>query len=73
MAEKLLTVRKDPYDDMIFHLYVNHSKNYPDLHCASMHNDTLISLVPEKYIEELRDLKCGEEWDTKIRFVLFGG
>lgn len=70
MADKLLTVRKDPYDDMIFHLYVNHSKDYPQLHCASIHNDALISLIPIHRIEELTKLNLGEEWFRKIRFVL---
>ena len=69
MADKLLTVRKDLYDDMIFHLYVNHSKDYPQLHCASIHNDALISLIPIHLIEELASLNFGEEWIRKIRLI----
>jgi len=71
MAEKLITIRKDPYDDMIFHFYLPYDKGKSTWHIATMHNDSLINLVPMRYIEELGNLELGETWRKKIRFLLW--
>ena len=67
---KAMKVVKNPFDDMIFHLYHQNSKSYPDLHDATIHNDCLLDLLPTEDYHELQNLKLGETWEKKLRFVV---